>query len=238
MRDYTEEQQRVIRLIDKLLKLAAGTTSTEEAESAHLKAQKLMAEYDLSLADITVEEFRERAACDEHEIEILPGKCPDWVALLAAIINDIYGTRGFRRNEGDVVSDLYIFFFIGVEPNVTVAAQAFVSVYRHLVLRKYPLKYTAKQKADFAYGFVTGLYKKLREAKEAQMGAAPENCTAIALARSEIADKYVAEHYPHLKSAKFRVKKRDDEAVASGVRAGQQYNITAGVRGSHTARIQ
>lgn len=235
MRDYTEEQQRVIRLVEKLLRLADGTSSTEEAESAQLKAQKLMAEYDLSLSDITVEEFREKATCEEHEIEILPGRCPDWASLWSAAVNHIYDVRSFRSNEGDAVSDLWVFNFIGVEPNVTVAAQAFVSVYRHLILRKYPLRYTERQKADFAYGFVTGLYEKMREAKEAQEAAASGNCTAIALVRNEIVNTYVAENYPNLRKARHVTRSRDEAAVASGIKAGRQYTITPGVRNSQAA---
>ena len=235
MSDFSEEQQRTIRRAQKLLRLAAGTTSEEEAESAQLKVQELLAEYNLSMSDIPVDDYRAQVECDEHVIEILPGNPPRWVSQLATCIINIYDIDCIRSRtlQHDRTYD-YTYSFIGVDPEVTIGSQSFVTVYRHLVLKKKLPGYTKKKMEDYCLGFVAGLYSKLHAQKEAQKTT--ENCTALAVVRKDMIAKYMADKYAGAVRSHQRRVHVDSEAYNNGAIDGNAYNISAGVRASSKQR--
>ena len=232
--DFTKEQQRVIRLAQKLLRLAAGTTSSEEAESAQLKVQQLLAEYDLSMSDVSVEEYTAKTVCDEYSVELLPGKMPVWAGILAGRFQNVYDVECVHSRDRSAPMEQHILNFIGVDPNITIATQAYITVYRHLVLKNLPLKYTKKQQEDYRIGFVIGLCNKLMDQKREQEAARNGSCTDIVLARADIIQAYMNTNYPKLRKTRTPNRTVDETAYGRGYQAGNEYNIAPGVRGGRT----
>lgn len=225
MKDLTSEQERVLRIVNKLLRLASNNPSEEEAESAQLRVQQLLAEYNLKLEDLSEEEYRTQSVCDENRIELLPGKPPLWVLAIAGAMMAVYDVYGIQRRESS--SEDVTIVFVGVDPALTIATEAFIAIYRHLVFLELP-NYSISSRNDYCRGFVDGLYRKLMAQKASQRA----NCTAIVAVRTELMSNYMHEHYPCAAKSRRRVRVRDNAAYTSGLVDGNAYEINQRVTGT------
>ena len=62
--------EKIIEKVKKILELSKNNPSAEEAESAALKAQKLMAEYHISMAEIETMNDVENISEKRVEVEV------------------------------------------------------------------------------------------------------------------------------------------------------------------------
>lgn len=236
MSTITENRNRIIEKVKKILALANSATG-HEAETAAVMASKLLAEYNLTMDDVTVDDFIAETTADEHSIDLLPGKCGKWEMVLASFIMNIYEVEGVRsKRMSSLGQPVYRMSFIGVDPALSVASQTFVTVYRYLIMKSMPVRYNAKKIEEYRQGFIMGLYQKLREEKERARQAAATMTTEIALATKDLVDSYMKEKYPRLRKERAYKADTTSEAFIKGMEAGQKYNVTPGVRTGDTAK--
>lgn len=112
------DSEKIIAKIKKVLELSKNNPSEEEAKSAALKAQKLMAEYHISLSEVK----------EMGDIDNIVEKCVDvgtgnkWKYSLAGVIAKNFRCKHFFYGKSTVV-------FYGYEVDAEIAAETFRFLY-------------------------------------------------------------------------------------------------------------
>lgn len=132
--------EKIIEKIKKVLELSKNNPSVEESQSAALKAQRLMAEYHISMTEIEAIEDVENIV--EEKIDIGTGN--KWKYTLSAIVADNFRCKYFYYGKSSVV-------FYGYEKDAEIAVMTFKMLFT--VGNKEATKYYQKQRQDcISYG--------------------------------------------------------------------------------------
>ena len=165
------EIEKIIRKITKLLALSdiEKNPSENEAIAASLAAQKLLAKYNLSMADVTGEHGVEE---DIEQVVADVGVGNKWKYALSDVVASNYACKTFSRG-----SDMIIFY--GYKADVLIARRVFVYLFKvgNRLAKQYVKKYreTVGYSASGVYNsFVSGFTAGVRKELEKQ-------CTALAL---------------------------------------------------------
>lgn len=156
--------KNIIAKIEKLLALAGNNPSQEEAQLAMLKAQRLMAEHNL-----TMEAFQEQEP-QKKEVEqvwVKGGQSCQWMRQLAKVIAD-----NFRCNL--LIGRGYGLVFIGLKEDVTICSQVFNFASHTLDRNMMKLRRQYRKQGlstdgisgDYSTGFICGLRDKFQEQVE------------------------------------------------------------------------
>lgn len=113
------DTEKIIAKIKKVLELSRNNPSEEEAKSAALKAQKLMAEYHISMSE--VDEVEDIDSIVEKSVSIGTGS--KWKYTLAGIIAKNFRCRHFFYGKSTVV-------FYGYEVDAEIAAETFKFLFK------------------------------------------------------------------------------------------------------------
>lgn len=228
---------KVLDLIAKLAAMTVENGATEaEAATAAQKMQKLLFDYNLSLADVKVGKDKNAAQSIREDI-----------LNLDAMTRTIFGDRIIRPNERQWLVDLasavarYNFchiliggqnthiYFVGTPAN-SKAAFAIYEFLAHQVVRLSNEEYRALRpttdhrvwKRNFSNGAAHRLALRLREQWEA-MQEASEVGTALVVSNSAALSEYM-QRYKDVGSAK-RHSGRNGAGYADGYSAGERINL-------------
>lgn len=163
----TDNKEKIIDKIRKVLELSKNNPSKEEAEAAALKAQKMLAEYHIEMADI-----ESVSAIEEiTEVQYYTGTGNKWKYSLASTIASNFRCCLYVINKSYVV-------FYGYETDAQVAKEVFENLFnlgKRLAGKEYD---TYKRKYGTAPGvmntFYVGFVDGIRSVLEKQ-------CTALVL---------------------------------------------------------
>lgn len=152
---------KIISKIEKLLALAGNNPSQEEAHVAMLKAQKLMAEHNLSMEAIQNKEPQKK---EVEQVWLKGGQNCQWMRKLAKIIAD-----NFRCNL--MVGRGYGLVFVGLKEDVNICTQVFNFAAHTLEQNMTKLRRQYRKKGiptngisgDYSEGFISGLRDKFKE---------------------------------------------------------------------------
>lgn len=157
--------------IEKLLALANNNPNENEAKLALLKAQKLMAEYNIELSSLS------RGAELNHTLEVTKVKANPRNNQLGTLIANSFGVKGI------LVMNYWEFF--GREADAKAAASALTYIHKVLeagirrVCKEHGLKSTQRGAVEYynpyALGFINGLRKALGEQTKALCIVVPED---------------------------------------------------------------
>lgn len=111
--------EKIIEKIKKVLELSKNNPSPEEAQSAALKAQKLMVEYHISLKEVEAVEDVDEIT----ETQVIVGTGNKWKYQLARIIAKNFRCRHFYYGKSIIV-------FYGHETDTEIAAMTFETLYK------------------------------------------------------------------------------------------------------------
>lgn len=111
--------EKIVEKIKKVLELSKNNPSAEEAASAALKAQRLMAEYHISMEDIDISDNVD----DIVEQKCCVGKGNKWKYLLAQIVS-----KNFRCMHFITDNKMSIVFY-GHEADAKIAAETYKFLY-------------------------------------------------------------------------------------------------------------
>ena len=112
------KDEKIIEKIKNLLDLANNNPSENEAIAAALKAQELMAKYDIEIAEVEGREVDEEIVKEYIQFKENTGYCIKWRFQLASIIADNFKVKTFRNNKKTVV-------FYGFKSDVMIATSVF-----------------------------------------------------------------------------------------------------------------
>lgn len=108
------DNEKIISKIKKVLELSKNNPSEEEALAAALKAQKMMAEYHLSLEDVEGIENDD----DITEIHVNVGTGNKWKSLLASAVSKNFCCKYFYYGRDTIA-------FFGYKTDAEIAAETF-----------------------------------------------------------------------------------------------------------------
>lgn len=192
--------QKIADKIQKLLKLAAGNTTEAEASSAMEKVQQLLADYNLTMADIesrgeaTQDGKREKSV---HEKSAMYAYQRNLMKACAEAFFCIYFTSQKSKWTGKRWTRKAVHVVMGREANVTSVRLMFDylnNTIDKLANVEYPPPTNLSRPAlSWKEGCAYRLQERLRErteeanekqrkrAEEARQNASPSNCTAVML---------------------------------------------------------
>lgn len=166
------KKEKAIELISKLLKTASDKGATEnEAMTAALRAQELMAKYDVNIVDVEEDTTKDEITTSEFNT----GTGNKWKYSLAMVIADNFCCKVYVKNTSIIV-------FYGYKKNSDVACEVFKFLYNvgnRLADRHYFERYnnglnTKGVKNSFLVGYVMGIKSVLEKQCRALMIVTPE----------------------------------------------------------------
>jgi hypothetical protein len=183
------EREKMLEKVRKLLALAGSNPNENEAQAAANKAQALLAEYNLTLADV------EAKKGDEFVIEkdLVTSSYP-WRRQIANAVAHLYFCRYFYQSVFNETgkSKVDIHCFAGAPHNVQVAKMMFDYLHRAVdrLAHEGSKKLTKKQQSPYRVSFRTActarvaqrIYKRIEEAKAGKMKSETTGNTLPALA--------------------------------------------------------
>lgn len=207
-----EKIEKVIAKINKLLALSdqSRNPSENEAVLASLQVQKLLAKYNLSMADVTGERVEEDV--EQTIADVGTGK--KWKFSLATAIANNFACKCFFVGRDQIV-------FYGYKADIVAARRVFVYLFK--VGDKLANRYAKREREMYGYadgiynsfcgGFVAGVRKELEK-----------QCVALAIVtqpKVENSWKAFSENFGALKNASIEMTDRDayEEGFVEGKRA-------------------
>ena len=196
------DTEKIIAKIKKVLELSRNNPSQEEAKAAALKAQKLMAEYHITMKEVDDVEDIENIV----EKTVSVGMGNKWKYYLAAIVSKNFRCKHFFYGTSTIV-------FYGYETDATIAAETFTFLFQ--TGRKAANAYYMKLRNDcqrngyrfvgdgIKNNFLIGYMEGIREGLENQ-------CTALMI----VVPKEVEENYTE-RSKDFRTMRNNGLNVSS-----------------------
>lgn len=220
--------ERILQKIKKLMALGKSANQHEAANALRM-AQKMMAEHNLTMTDIELQEMGSETVNDINNSE----KPPQWAVSLITLVNSTFGVFSVR-----------IFGFNGVKiqfdgpiDRVQLAGYCYSVLGRLLVkarrdyqagLNKRLKRATKVNRADlYCEGWIRGAASNLRS-----WALTPEEKALIKLFR----DKEHGE-LKQLEGRDSKDVKRDQDARWDGVKDGRLVKINQGLDGNHSDRI-
>lgn len=154
-------EKNIISKIEKLLALAGNNPSEAEAQAAMLKAQKLMAEHNLDMAQFKDQPQEKKEAVTEY---FRGYHNTDWAIRLAQVI-----CNNFRCNL--LRAPHYGLVFVGLKEDVAICKAVFTFAAQTLDknMKKLRRQYRKAGKptdgisGDYSAGFIAGLQAKYKE---------------------------------------------------------------------------
>jgi hypothetical protein len=158
--------ESILRRIKKALALAENNTSAEEAQTALLMAQSLMAKHSIEMSDVIEEEKQLKVVVHEGITDY--GRTPFWKKSLAQVIGDNFRCMAYTSS-GRGKSKL---IFLGLKEDTSLAKEMFefavnsltYSVNRYMrERRKIEDSVERGVRNDYILGFIAGLRDKFKE---------------------------------------------------------------------------
>jgi hypothetical protein len=214
-------KDEAIDKVRKLLELSKSPNENEAAQAA-AKARQILSNYNLSMADLPLDEIR--ATLDIME------KAVDEDATLGIWIQNllIHVCRGFdcthiiaKRKEGTKV------IFIGDEADAEIAASTFEFLKREirrlcseslpLLVKQLGRKWTPRQlEESYLEGAVHRIGEKLQKRIDQIKKTEAEKCTALVLMKEDMLEEYLEKKFPEWNYTEREQKRGVPEAFAKG----------------------
>ena len=158
------QKENVVSLVKKLLSLADSKVNEHEAKVAAMKAQELIAKYNIVISD----EDEEANEIETVDVEVVPGK--KWKINLSVLVANNFRCKCFwvgrtrccfygYKNDAEVAKEVFSFLF--KQGNKC----ANNLVYKYKVTKGY----TEGVYKSFIYGYLVGLEQSLGENSKALM---------------------------------------------------------------------
>lgn len=226
MANQEDKNERILERVKKMLALAGNNPSQEEAESALLMAQKMLAKYNMTMEDvgsIDDEDFRE--VVNESVTDY--SKTPWWHKSLSNTIAKNFKCKAITYKSSGYSS----IRFVGFKDDVDVAREVFN--YALEIANKKALQYTRKIRErgestsgvrnDFLIGFIEGLETKFREQ------VSSDECLALAIVTPKEVTDYVDTKL-NLRKARVNTINAggNRDARNEGFKAGKSFNMIKG----------
>jgi len=168
-----QNEEKIIQTIRKILELSKNNPSEEEAKSAALKAQEMLAKYHIDMKEVESIDIDTVESIDEVRVD-LPAK--KWKYRLAQIVANNFRCKHFYIGKGTLV-------FYGHKTDANIASETFkylFNVGNRLAGREVDRVFgetgtSANVYNSFVAGFCAGIEEALGEQCQALMIITPED---------------------------------------------------------------
>lgn len=217
--------EKIIEKIKKVLELSKNNPSQEESKAAALKAQKLMAEYHISMVEVEAVEDIENIV--EKKVNVGMGN--KWKYFLSGIIAKNFRCKYFYYGKDTVV-------FYGYEMDANIAAMTFEFLFKtgNKAANNYyqRLKSEAQKNNEYFFGkgiknsFLSGYIQGIKEVLEKQ-------CTALMIVIPEKVEKEYENISGNFETMHNKIKTRGnyqgEQARVEGRKAGKNTIQSKGI---------
>lgn len=214
----TPEQESIVRKIQKLLALSERAGSDYEAASAAAQARKIMQEYDLSMTDV---ESITSGDCKEQAITMKESYFSSHCKLLQSAICEGYEVDSFSQYTWRNGRRTVLVVFVGIMPDVIIAAQLFSFLDGYVRRKTRQHKFTGKSAAAYKFAFCTSVYRRLKQS--IQMDTSQEN--ALVLVKNAAVKNYMQQKHSNLKPGKPANAAYDGAASSLGYAEGNAVSL-------------
>ena len=155
-----QKVEDIIRKVRKLLAVGDQNRNNSEAEAltAMEFANKMMAEYNLSMDDVAVKEMKVEGVKEESAEK--RRNCVPWERSLGTAIGRLFGTKAFRRQHGYSYSVSFSMCFIGVGADAQVSSAAYESLHESLERMGRNTGYRGCDKGSYLLGVAQRLIER------------------------------------------------------------------------------
>jgi hypothetical protein len=219
-------EEKILSKLQKMLKIANDNKShPEESQNALLKAQKLMAEHNLSMSDIGIEqEFKKEVVNGQVTI---PKKLAWWYKQLSSIIGDNFRCQPYMSTYNGKTS----IYFIGLKEDVEIAKNVYH--FAASAIKFHSDKYVKEKqregwltqgvRVDFIKGYLSGLNDKFKEQVE-------KEGWGLILVKDNAVVEYIEEKMKFRKGTASSVRGAgDNEARKAGYEKGKAFSSPSGM---------
>lgn len=200
-----DKREKMIETIKKVLKLAKDNPSMEEGLSAALKAQKLMAKYNIHEEDVALEEIKDQIT-SVFSSQTHNSHLRSWRKALAVVVAENFRCKTYLHGD-DVV-------FRGYTQDAKIALDVYMTLYTigHKLARAQRIdsKNTTGNSHGVYNSFIVGFLTGLKE-------GFGEQCTALMIVTpKEVTEEFEQFSANFQKSKTNRLNVTDIEAYAQG----------------------
>jgi hypothetical protein len=236
------ETNKIIARIRALFALAESSHSKAEKETAAATAQKLIAQYQVSQAQLDEVAGKQNEEDDlEGKIVYETGKKNQWKSELAFGLSELNNAyclefNGIRTETGHRRGKRYRVFGRPTDIALTIYMFEFlVNTINSLSFKFIPKTQTRgvnPERESWCLGCVRGFLSKMKEAKGGVLAEANQTTAMILLNRpKEIEEKYVAKTGNKISNVKPSKARITQLAFTSGYNKGQTLEVNAGLAG-------
>lgn len=225
-------------LFSKLKKLFARanhkTTNENEAKACMLKAQRLMAKYNIEMSEVAGMDTEGKAVYN-HSLFGYKRRIEWWLGALGKVIADNFKCYCYmdndRKTKGVIDKSLQ---FVGTKDNVEIAKEVFYYAYEmieyhnELYITNYKLENPGQNNVkrvqnDYIKGYLTGMKLKFDEQREKN-----KQEWGLVLVREKEVDDFISKNLNLRKSNRKFKGTNDVKHYNSGIKQGKKFNVIAG----------
>lgn len=221
-------------LLDTIRRLIALSSSSNENESAMAlaRAEKLMAEHNISMVDIETQQVK--ANYEEHDV-YSAGRASKKDPYLCSILQDfffvkaIYIPVGYGKNKKTTLR------FFGDKVNVEIAGYVYGVLDIVFDVFADTNKIPARSRRSYYQGLCNGFKEKLRAEREA-LNKNDKNRNALVLVDKALVEAF-QKQFPDVKTKKVSASRMDTDAYNKGVKDGKDINLRKGIKGTEQPKL-
>lgn len=207
-----ENKEAIIKKIENLLALAGNNPNEHEAIAAALKAQELMAKYNVELADIEGNNTSQEISKEIYDIKKSNHNVNKWKYKLSNIIARNFCCKTYTINRSSVA-------FYGYEKDAKICKQVFSFLYEtgnRLAERYYrKCKKEGRETKGVLNTYLVGFCEGIAEVLDKQ-------CTALMLVISKEVEDAYKEHSAGFRNVSNKlITSNDNRAFQTGKREGR-----------------
>lgn len=217
-----EKREKILKKIENLLALAGNNPSENEAIAAALKAQELMAKYNIELADIEGESPKDNIVEEMHTPKANCHYVRKWRYTLANIIAKNFCCKTYCISRDTIV-------FYGYEKDAKIAVEVFKFLFEtgNKLANRYYLKCKkeGKQTKGVLNTYLVGFCDGIKEVLDKQ-------CTALMIVVPKEVEEAYAEHSKGFKRINNSLATSNDaRAYNEGKTDGKAIATARGIEG-------
>jgi hypothetical protein len=230
-----DEKERVMRRIRKMLKMAEGQANPNESAVAASMAEKLLRKFNLTHADVILEELEDDDIIAHETNTSYAGRVPTWIGAIivsCAQLHDCEARYNFNFVKGKRKK---VITFLGEKSDVLVAAWVFDYLLKEI--RRHTNAYKKRTYCDgvgsssfrkaCAFEVNETLRRMLKE-KNRDMQKLSTGKELMIVKRDLVKKKFDVNYRTTGRGASFS----DGAAASAGAQAGRGINVRKGIEGN------
>ena len=222
----TEDQNRIIEKVLKLMELAKEETNSHSAEreSAQKMAAKLMEQYSLDFADLRTGKPKNGIF---QQFDLGMGEdVVDWLGSLANGIAKAFDVKIVQR------SNPWTLMYCGTKTDIDISIYFFRYLRRSVSMQSSRAFTKKADQKTFAFGMVKVIAERMKGLYEKRNELFSSDSRALMVVKQDGLDEFVHQQFPNITRGRSIKLGGSHEAHLAGKEAGRKVNISRPLGGS------